>query len=115
MAEFFGFNCGIGPFCVACCFKMLSRGSVLCLLNASFGKRFHVLQLKFFCQNVGAIQGEYLPDYGGVQVASKVALDMLHRVMFTASHWHISASLWPSNGPQWRYVYLSPPPFFKKS
>ncbi len=32
-----GFNRGVRPFYAACCFDVLSRGSVLCLLNASFG------------------------------------------------------------------------------
>ena len=31
-----GFNCGIRPFYAACCFDVLNKGSVLCLLNASF-------------------------------------------------------------------------------
>ena len=40
LAVLFGFNRGIRPFYAACCFDELSRGSVSCLLNASFGKRF---------------------------------------------------------------------------
>ena len=36
IAELFGLNCGVRLFYAACCFDELSRGSVLCLLNASF-------------------------------------------------------------------------------
>ena len=36
IAELFGLNRGIQPFYTACCFDELSRGFVLCLLNASF-------------------------------------------------------------------------------
>ncbi len=36
IAELFGLNRGFGPFYAACCFDELSRGSILCLLNASF-------------------------------------------------------------------------------
>jgi hypothetical protein len=34
IAELFSLNHGIQPFYTACCFRELSRGSVLCLLNA---------------------------------------------------------------------------------
>ena len=36
IAELFGLNRGVRPFYTACCFDELSRGSVSCLLNASF-------------------------------------------------------------------------------
>ncbi len=36
IAELLGLNRGVRPFYAACCFHVLSRGSVLCLLNASF-------------------------------------------------------------------------------
>jgi hypothetical protein len=36
IAEILGLNPGIQPFYAACCFDKLSRGSILCLLNASF-------------------------------------------------------------------------------
>jgi hypothetical protein len=39
--KLFGFNPGIQPFYAACRFDELSRGSVLCLLKASFRKQFH--------------------------------------------------------------------------
>jgi hypothetical protein len=41
LGELFGFNPGVPPFYAACCFDDLSRGFVLCVLNASFKKRFH--------------------------------------------------------------------------
>jgi hypothetical protein len=40
IAELFGLNHGVLPFYAACCFNELSRGSVSCLLNASFKDRF---------------------------------------------------------------------------
>jgi hypothetical protein len=36
IAVLFGLNRGVQPFYTACCFNDLSRGSVSCLLNASF-------------------------------------------------------------------------------
>ena len=36
IAELFGLNHGVRPFYAACRFDELSRGFVLCLLNASF-------------------------------------------------------------------------------
>ena len=36
LAVLFGFNRGVRPFYAACCFDDVSRGSVSCLLNASF-------------------------------------------------------------------------------
>jgi hypothetical protein len=41
LAMLFGFNRGIHPFYAACRFDELTRGSVSCLFNASFEKRFH--------------------------------------------------------------------------
>ncbi len=40
IAELFGLNRGIHPFYAAYCFDKLSRGSVSCLLNASFKTAF---------------------------------------------------------------------------
>jgi len=72
LAVLFGFNRGVPPFYAAFCLNELSRGSVLCLLNASFKKRFHNTTTQFFTPKMmtmasaGAIWGEYFPD-GGVQ------------------------------------------------
>jgi hypothetical protein len=40
IAELFGLNRGVRPFYAARCFNELSRGSVSCLLNASFKTAF---------------------------------------------------------------------------
>ena len=46
--RFLQVNPDIRHFYAACCFDELSRGSVLRLLNASFGKRFHNATNLFF-------------------------------------------------------------------
>jgi len=73
IGELFGFNHCVPPFYAACCFDELSRGSVSCLLNASFKKRFHNATTRLFTPKIddhgasaGAIRDEYSPD-GGVQ------------------------------------------------
>ena len=72
LAVLFGLNRGIRPFYTACRFDELSRGSVLCLLNASFEKLFHnatpryVMPKSMTMASAGAIRGEYSPD-GGIQ------------------------------------------------
>ena len=71
VAELFGLNRGVRPFYEACRFNELSRGSVLCLLNASFGTSFHnatarLLMAKLMTMaSAGVIWGEFLPDGGG--------------------------------------------------
>jgi hypothetical protein len=73
LAVLFGFNRSIRPFYAACRFDELSRGSVSCLLNASFEKQFHnAATTQFFTPksmtmaSAGAIRGEYSPG-GGIQ------------------------------------------------
>ena len=72
LAELFGFNRGVPHFYAARRFDELSRGSVSCLLNASFKKRFHNATIRFFTPKLttmafaGAIREEYSPD-GGAQ------------------------------------------------
>jgi hypothetical protein len=72
LAVLFCFNHNVRLFYAACCFDDVSRGSVSCLLNASFVKRFHNATTRFFTPKLmtmassGAIRGEYSPD-GGVQ------------------------------------------------
>ena len=51
LAVLFGFNRGVRPFYAACRFDELSRGSVSCLLNASFEKQFHNATFNFFTPN----------------------------------------------------------------
>jgi hypothetical protein len=48
LALIFGFNRSVPPFYSACCFDELSRGSVSCLFNTSFEKRFHNATTWFF-------------------------------------------------------------------
>jgi hypothetical protein len=70
IAEFFGLNRGVGPFYTACCFDELSRGSFLCLLNASFKtavSQRHNLNFEpksMTMASAGVIRGEYLPNGG---------------------------------------------------
>ncbi len=72
LGELFGYNHGIPPFYAANCFDKVSRGSVSCLLNASFEKRFHNTTARFFMPKLmtmvsaWVIWGEYPPD-GNVQ------------------------------------------------
>jgi hypothetical protein len=72
IAEVFGLNRGVRPFYAACFFDELSRGSFLCLLNASFKTAVSQCHNSFFepklmtMASAGAIRGEYLHD-GGVQ------------------------------------------------
>ncbi len=48
LAVLFGFNGGVRHFYSARHFDELSRGSVSCLLNASFEKQFHNATTQFF-------------------------------------------------------------------
>ncbi len=94
LAELFGFNRGIRPFFAGCCFDELSRGSVLCLLNASFGKQFHNATTQFFTPEIND-HGVRRGDTGRIitrrrcPVASSEALDVLNRAMRSALHWRI--------------------------
>ena len=76
----FGFNCGVQPFYAACCFDELSRGSVLCLLNTSFGTAISQ------CHN--SISYSKIDDHGVRRgaMASKVALDLTYWVMRSAPY-----------------------------
>jgi hypothetical protein len=71
IAVLFALNCGIRPYYAACCFDELSRGSVSCLLNASFktavSQRHNLIfePKSMTMTSAGAIQGKYLPN-GGV-------------------------------------------------
>ena len=73
LAVLFVFNRGIPPFYAACCFNVLSGGSVSCLLNAS-------LEIAFYTKigdhgirwgDTGRILALWRPP-----VASRVALDL---------------------------------------
>ena len=94
LAELFGFNRGIRPFYATCCFNELSRGFVLCLLKASFGKRFPQRHNSIFyakiddhgvCRgNTGRILARWRRP-----VASRVALDLPYWAMCLAPY-HLS-------------------------
>ena len=88
-----GFNCGVPPFYTACPFDDLSRGSVSCLLNASFEKQLHNATTRCFAPKLmtmasaRAIRGKYLPDARWWHpVASRVALDLPYRAMRSAPY-----------------------------
>jgi hypothetical protein len=77
----FGFNRVIRPFYAACCFDELRRGSILCLLNASFEKPFHNATTRFFTPKIDD-HGVRWGDTGQIlarsqrSVASRVGLDL---------------------------------------
>ncbi len=101
LAELFGFNRGVRPFFAACCFDELSRGSISCLLDASFGKRFHNATTRFFTPEIDD-HGVRRGDTGRIiarwrrPVASSEALDVLHKQC--ARHC-TGASSWPLKWP----------------
>ena len=90
IAELFGLNRGIGPFYAACCLDELSRGSVLCLLNASFKKWFPQRHNSIFYAEIND-HGVHRDNTGQIlawsrhPVASRVALDLPYWAMRLAS------------------------------
>jgi hypothetical protein len=94
----FGFNRGVRPFYAACRFDELSRGSVLCLFNASFGtviSQHHNLIFYSKIDDHGIRRG----DTGRIiarwwrPVASRVALDLPYWVMRLAPYRLIRMSI----------------------
>jgi len=91
LALLFGFNPGVRPFYAACHFDELSRGSVSCLLSASFEKQFHNATTRFLRQNDD--HGVRWGDTGRKifqwqrPVASRVALDL--------PQWAMRSALYP--------------------
>ncbi len=89
IAELFGLNSGIRPFYAACCFDELSRGSVSCLLNASFKtavSQCHnsILWAKIDDHDVRwGDTGQILAQWRRL-MASRVALDLLLWAMRSA-------------------------------
>jgi hypothetical protein len=81
LALLFGFNHGVRPFYAACRFDELSRGSGSCLSNASFKKRFHNATTQFFTPESMA-----MASAEAIQVASRVALDLLYWAMRSAPY-----------------------------
>ena len=82
----FGFHHGILPFYVAHCFYEVSRGSVLCLLNNSFGTAISQRHNSIFYAKIDD-HGVSRGDTGQIlarwqrPVASKVALDLAYWAM----------------------------------
>ena len=76
-------------FCTACCFNELSRGSVLCLFNTSFEKRFPQRHNSIFYTEIDD-HGVRRDDTGRIidqprlPVASRIALDLLYWAMRSA-------------------------------
>jgi hypothetical protein len=89
LALVFGFNHGIQPFYTPCCFDVLSRGSVLCLLNASFKTAVSQRHNSIFYAEIDdhdvrrGDTGRILAQWRRL-MASRVALDLLLWVMHSA-------------------------------
>ncbi len=82
IAEIFGLNHGVRPFYAACCFDELSRGSVSCLLNASFKTAVSQCLNSIFWAKIDdhdvrrGDTGQILTQWRRL-MASRVALDLL--------------------------------------
>ena len=91
IAVLFGLNRGVQPFYEARCFDVLSRGSVLCLLNASFKTAVSQCHNSIFYAKIddhGVRQGntgQILAQWRHM-VASRVALDLPYWAMRLASY-----------------------------
>jgi hypothetical protein len=89
IAVLFGLNRGIRPLYAACCFDVLSRGYVSCLLNASF--KTAVSQRPIFYAEIDD-HGVRRGDTGQIlaqwrhMVASRVTLDLLYWAMCSTSY-----------------------------
>jgi hypothetical protein len=89
IAELFGLNRGVRPFYVACCFDGLSRGSVSCLLNASFKTAVSQRHNSIFWTKIDdhdfrrGNTGQILAQWRRL-MASRVALDLLLWAMRSA-------------------------------
>ena len=98
IAKLFDFNRGVCPFQAACCFDELSRGSVLCLLNASFETAVSQCHISIFWAEIndhGVRQGNTRQILAQWQfpVASSVAMDLLNWAMCTSLHRHIAMTI----------------------
>ena len=94
LAVLFGFNRDVAPFCAACFFNELSRGSVSCLLNATFKKRFHNATTQSFTPKIDD-HGVRRGDTGWIltqwrrPVASRVALDLTYWAITRSASYHL--------------------------
>ena len=91
IADLFSLNCGIWHFYAAHCFDELSKGSVLCLLNASFKTAVSQCHNLTFWAEIDD-HGVRRSDTGQIlaqwrhMVASRVALDLPYWTMRSASY-----------------------------
>ncbi len=91
LAVLFSFNRGIQPFYAVCRFDEPSRGSVLCLLNASFEKRYPQRHNSIFYVEIDD-HGIRWGNTGQIlarsqhSVASRVALVLPYWAMCSASY-----------------------------
>ena len=91
IAQLFGLNRCVRPFYAARCFDELSRGSVSCLLNASFETRYPQRHNSIFYAEIDD-HGVRWGDTGRIlarwrrSVASRVALDLPYWAMRSASY-----------------------------
>jgi hypothetical protein len=91
LAVLFGFNRGVQPFYTACGFDELSRGSVSCLLSASFKKAISQCHNSIFYAEIDD-HGVRRGDTGRIiarwrrPVASRVALDLPYWAMRSAPY-----------------------------
>ncbi len=89
IAELLGLNRGVQPFYAACCFDVLSRGSVSCLLNASFKTAVSQCHNLIFYAKIDDYDvrrgnmGQILAQWRRL-MASRVALDLLLWAMCSA-------------------------------
>ncbi len=89
IAELFGLNRGVRPLYTACCFDVLSRGSVSCLLNASFNTEVLQRHNSIFYAEIDDLDicrgdtGQILAQWRRL-MASRVALDLLLWAMCSA-------------------------------
>ena len=91
LAELFSFTHNVRTFYAACCFDELSRGSVSCLFNASFEKRFpqrhnSILYAKIDDHGVRRDDTGQRLACSRRPVASRVALDLPYWAMRSASY-----------------------------
>ena len=111
-----GFNHRFPPFYAACCSDKLSRGCILYLLIASFKKRISQCHNPILYSKIDD-HGTRRGDTGQIlaqrqsPVASKVALIMLCRVKRDALGIVLPDPHGHRNGPRWRHICSSPPPF----
>ena len=89
IAELFGLNDGVQPFYAVCCFNELSRGSILCLLNASFKTVVSQRHNSIFWAKIDdhdirrGNTGQILAQWR-LLMASRVALDLPYWAMRSA-------------------------------